>query len=42
MWSVLDKGKLSNGAGEGNVLLNSVANRLVIIQEGIADLHWIQ
>lgn len=34
MWSVLDKGKLSNGAGEGNVLVNSVANCSVIIQQG--------
>lgn len=33
-WSVQDKGKLSNGAGEGNVLVNSVASCWVIIQEG--------
>lgn len=30
---ILDKGKLSNGAGGSNVLVNSVANRSVIIQE---------
>lgn len=34
MWSVPDKGKLSNGAGEGNVLVNNVANSSVVIQEG--------
>lgn len=36
MWSVLDKGKLSNGAGEGNVFAEfcNITNTLVIIQEG--------